>query len=131
MKRKTSLEPSFDTVSFRDSLRMRTTSKKTKLSLTRFSKNQVYIKTNNYIYHGLASENLQSWVSKSRHQIRYYFRFQDVSRIPCRHVKICRSVSYRISSLVLLLKTPDGNFCNWLLCKLLHRNIHVFNTSKT
>ena len=43
MKRKTSLERSFDTVSFRDSLRMRTTSKKIKLSLTRFSKNQVYI----------------------------------------------------------------------------------------
>ena len=43
MKRKTSLERSFDTVSFRDSLRMRTTSKKIKLSLTRFSKIQVYI----------------------------------------------------------------------------------------
>ena len=43
MKRKTSLERSFDTVSFRDSLRMRTTSKKIKLSLTGFSKIQVYI----------------------------------------------------------------------------------------
>ena len=43
MKRKTSLERNFDTVSFRDSLRVRTTSKKIKLSLTRFSKNQVYI----------------------------------------------------------------------------------------
>ena len=38
MKRKTSLERSFDTVSFRDSLRMKATSKKIKLSLTRFSK---------------------------------------------------------------------------------------------
>ena len=43
MKRKTSLERSFDTVSFRDSLRMRTTSKNIKLPLTRFSKIQVYI----------------------------------------------------------------------------------------
>ena len=43
MKRKTSLERSFDTVSFRDSLRMRKTSKKIKLSLTRFSKIQVDI----------------------------------------------------------------------------------------
>ena len=41
--RKTSVVRSLDIVSFRDSLGMRTTSKKIKLSLTRFSKNQVYI----------------------------------------------------------------------------------------
>ena len=65
MKRKTSLERSFDTVSFRD-LRMRTTSKKIKLSLTQFSKIQVYIRNEipNFRKDSAAKEELDKLVAE-------------------------------------------------------------------